>query len=70
MEENRIQLWEDIRRIERRQRELRQQYQLTGDSELWHRADHLSYMLRDMYFQLREMDKSDRARPHYVRRHF
>lgn len=70
MEENRRLLWEEIRRMERRQQELRQQYRLTGDSALWQRADNLSRMLRDMYFQLQEMTKSDRSRPHYVRRHF
>ena len=67
MEQEREKLWNDIRKVEQRKNSLHRQYEATGDSRLRQRADNMSIMLQDMYYQLYEMAKSDSDRAQYVR---
>ena len=67
MQEERDKLWDDIQRMERRRDQPQAQYEATGNSYARRAVDTLGKMLKDMYFQLYEMAKSDSDRMHYTR---
>lgn len=67
LETDREQLLRDIARLEERQMRLRQQFAARRTNDLRDRIRAMNGLIRDAYFTLREMQRSDHPRPVYRR---
>ena len=67
LETEQEQLLRDIERLEARLEQLRQQFAVKRTNDLRDRMKTMNGLIRDAYFTLREMQRSDHPRPVYRR---